>query len=82
MASEDAADDDDDDLEDKGIKKKRSNRVKKSSSLAAGKKGAPQSATKVPTLKIKLGKRKQASSVSGDECIRCLQIIYLLLDTI
>lgn len=44
------------------MKKKRGNRAKKNST-GPGKKGSQQSTTKVPTLKIKLGKRKQASSV-------------------
>lgn len=47
----DDEDDDDDDDEGKS-KKKRSSRAKKS-----------KKATKVPTLKIKLGKRKRGSSV-------------------
>ncbi|XP_075237625.1 chromodomain-helicase-DNA-binding protein Mi-2 homolog isoform X3 [Lycorma delicatula] len=64
VASEDAGEDDDDDLEEKGAKKKRSNRTKKNST-ATGKKGTPQSATKVPTLKIKLGKRKQEEDGEG-----------------
>lgn len=46
--------DDDDDDDDSKIKKKRSGRGKKSS----------KKASKVPTLKIKLGKRKRGSSVS------------------
>ncbi|XP_024084977.1 chromodomain-helicase-DNA-binding protein Mi-2 homolog isoform X4 [Cimex lectularius] len=45
----------DDDVEEKG-KKKRSGRKKSS-----GKKSAPPANTKVPTLKIKIGKRKQNS---------------------
>lgn len=46
-------DDDEDEDEDSKARKKRSSRVKKSS----------KKATKVPTLKIKLGKRKRGSSV-------------------
>lgn len=46
-------DDDDDDDDDSKNKKKRSGRGKKSS----------KKASKVPTLKIKLGKRKRGSSV-------------------
>ncbi|XP_065202683.1 chromodomain-helicase-DNA-binding protein Mi-2 homolog [Planococcus citri] len=55
--SEEIPDDDDDDFEDK-VKKKRSSRSRKSSS---GKKGS-SAASKVPTLKIKLGKRRHGSS--------------------
>lgn len=59
----DEDDDDDDDLDDKS-KKKRGRSGKKSSSNSGSKKSAPVATTKVPTLKIKLGKRKQATSVS------------------
>uniref|UniRef100_A0A1B6DUE7 Chromodomain-helicase-DNA-binding protein Mi-2 homolog n=1 Tax=Clastoptera arizonana TaxID=38151 RepID=A0A1B6DUE7_9HEMI len=55
---DDGVDDDDDDLEEKS-KKKRGRSSKKST---GSKKSTPVSTTKVPTLKIKLGKRKQASS--------------------
>lgn len=48
-------DDEDDDDEEGKNKKKRSSRIKKSS----------KKASKVPTLKIKLGKRKRGSSVSS-----------------
>ncbi|XP_066907569.1 chromodomain-helicase-DNA-binding protein Mi-2 homolog [Halyomorpha halys] len=50
-------DDEDDDEADERGRKKRSGRSKKSS----GKKSAPPATTKVPTLKIKIGKRKQNS---------------------
>lgn len=46
-------DDDDDEEEEKEVKKKRGNRGRKT-----------KKTSKVPTLKIKLGKRKRGSSVS------------------
>uniref|UniRef100_A0A146KVC0 Chromodomain-helicase-DNA-binding protein Mi-2 n=2 Tax=Lygus hesperus TaxID=30085 RepID=A0A146KVC0_LYGHE len=53
-------DEDDEDMEDKG-KRKRSSRKKSS-----GKKSSTPSSNKVPTLKIKIGKRRQNSDDEGD----------------
>lgn len=44
--------------------KKRSNRGKRSGGSGGNKRNSQGSTSKVPTLKIRLGKRKQASSVS------------------
>jgi len=52
-------DDDDDEIEEK-IKKKRGRSGKKSGSAGGSSK---KNTSKVPTLKIKLGKRKRGSSV-------------------
>ena len=53
-------DDDDDDEREEKIKKKRGRSGKKSGSAGGSSK---KSTSKVPTLKIKLGKRKRGSSV-------------------
>jgi hypothetical protein len=53
-------DDDDDDEREEKSKKKRGRSGKKSGSAGSSSK---KSASKVPTLKIKLGKRKRGSSV-------------------
>lgn len=60
-AMQEAEEEEEDDEDSDRKKKSRSSRAKK------GKK-----ASKVPTLKIKLGKRKRGSSV----CIRCVQINF------
>lgn len=56
---EEIPDEDDEEYEDK-VKKKRSSRSKKGSN-----KKNSSAASKVPTLKIKLGKRRRGSSVSN-----------------
>jgi chromodomain-helicase-DNA-binding protein 4 len=53
-------DDDDDDEREEKIKKKRGRSGKKSGTAGGSSK---KSTSKVPTLKIKLGKRKRGSSV-------------------
>jgi len=68
-AADDVIEEEEEELEEKEDKGRRKGR--RSSKKASSKKSTPQSTTKVPTLKIKLGKRKQASSdEEGDEDFR------------
>ncbi|XP_046678885.1 LOW QUALITY PROTEIN: chromodomain-helicase-DNA-binding protein Mi-2 homolog [Homalodisca vitripennis] len=66
VATEDPLEEEEEDVEEKEEKGRRKGR--RSGKKGNSKKSTPVSTTKVPTLKIKLGKRKQASSdEEGDE---------------
>ncbi|XP_054288773.1 chromodomain-helicase-DNA-binding protein Mi-2 homolog isoform X2 [Macrosteles quadrilineatus] len=66
VATEEALEEDEEDVEEK--EEKRGRKGRRSSKKGNSKKNTPVATTKVPTLKIKLGKRKQASSdEEGDE---------------